>query len=446
MFKKLAALRERIGPGLRQVMANSAWLFTDKMLQLALGLFIGIAVARHLKAAEFGKLNYALTFVSLFTGITGLGGIDVLVIRDISRDPNCKNETLGTAFALQILGGLLTVFLTISIISLLKPDEQELIWLVAIIAGGSIFQAFNVVDYWFQSQLQAKYTVFAKNVGYFFNAFVRIGLIAIKAKVRAFAWVRSAEVVCSSCGLIFVYRKKGNSFQDWSFSLARAIVLLRESVPLILAGLANYIYAYIDQIMLGSLRTDLTEVGIYAVAVKISEIFGLFPMVIAPSVLPKLTALKEKSRQEYMERFQIYFDIMSWLWILVAIPITFLAPYIVLPWGHSFVDSANILTVYIWSQFGANYGVARHTYLVIEGKLPYGIYLNSIGAILNIVLNYFLIPTHGAMGATIATLITYFIVNIALNFAFPELRPVGMLILRSLNFFQSAIRIRGLVK
>jgi hypothetical protein len=52
----------------------------------------------------------------------------------------------------------------------------------------------------------------------------------------------------------------------------------------------------------------------------------------------------------------------------------------------------------------------------------------------------------GAIGATVATLMTYFVVVILVNFLFSELKPVGRLIIRSLNLYQAALRITGLVR
>jgi len=444
MLDKLNAVSQRLGPGLRQVLGNLAWLLTDQILQMALGLLVGVWVARYLGPEQFGILNYAIAFVSLFSSVATMG-LGTLVVRDIARNPDCKEETLGTAFAIQFVGGIITLLLTVTVISVLNPNDSLTRWLVGIIAAGTIFQSFETINFWFQSQVQSKYTVVAKNSVSLLVAALRIGLIQIKAPLIAFAWLRLGEVAFAAVAIALVYQIKGNDLKLWRVSLLRGKELLQESWPLVLSGLAVYIYSKIDQIMLGSLNK--TELGYYAVAVKLSEICDFLPMIIASSIFPKLANLREKNYGEYIKKFQIYSDSMLFLWLGVALPVSLLAPLIVQTlYGEQYAASARVLSVYVWAQFGSNFGIARNAYFALEGQLRYGLYLTVVGSIFNIVLNSLLIPIYGALGATVATLITYFYVIILVNFLIKELRPFGNLILNSLNLYKAASRLIGLIR
>jgi len=445
MLNKLADASRKLGPGLRQVIVNLAWLFTDQILQLGLGLVVGVWVARYLGPDQFGLLNYAIAFVSLFSSIATVG-LGSLVMRDIARNPDCKNETLGTAFGLQFIGGCVTLFLTVGVISLFKPNDTLTHWLVGIIAAGTIFQSFETINIWFQSQVQSKYTVLAKNSVSFLVAAVRIGLVIMKAPLIAFACIRLAEVAITGIAYVYFYQRTGNKIQEWKFKWPRGKELLRESWPIMLSGLAIYLYSKTDQLMLGSMNRN-DELGYYAAAVKISEIADFLPMIIYSSIFPKLVELREKNYQEYLNKFQIYCDSMMVLWLGVAIPISLLAPWIVQTlYGQQYAKAAAVLSIYVWAQFGSNFGVARNAYLTIEGKLQYSLYLTVAGSFLNIGLNFWLIPKYGAFGATAATLITYFCVIILVNFMIVELRPFGKLIWRSLNLYDAAFRLKGLIK
>ena len=445
MLEKLTAASQKLGPGLRQVLANLAWLFTDQMLQLSLGLVVGLWVARYLGPDDFGLLNYAIAFVSLFSSVAKMG-LGSIIIRDIARNPECKNETLGTAFGMQFTGGCITLFLTVTVISLSKPDDSLTRWLVGIIAAGTIFQAFEAVNFWFESQVQSKYTVLARNSVCFLLAGGRIGLVLMEAPLLAFAWMRLAEVASVAIAYVYFYRLTGNKIQDWRFSWARGKELLQESWPILLSGVAVYLYSKTDQLMLGAMNQN-AQLGYYAAAVKIAEICDFLPMIISSSIFPKLANLREKNYAEYLNKFQIYCDTMMFLWLGVAIPISLLSPWIVqVLYGEKYAQSAAVLAIYVWSQFGSNFGVARNTYFTIEGQLRYSLYLTVIGSILNVGLNWLLIPKYGAFGATAATLITYFYVIILVNFLIKELRPFGKLIWRSLNLYKAASRLIGLVK
>ncbi|MCR4321033.1 MAG: oligosaccharide flippase family protein, partial [Candidatus Brocadiaceae bacterium] len=142
---------------LQNILVNTGWLFADRILRMGVGLFVGVWVARYLGPEQFGLYSYALAFVSLFGAFATLG-LDGIVVRDIVRDPACKYETLGTAFVLKLIGGSLTFLLVIIAISLLRPHDRLTHWLVGITAVGMIFQAFDTIDFWFQSQVKSKYT------------------------------------------------------------------------------------------------------------------------------------------------------------------------------------------------------------------------------------------------------------------------------------------------
>ncbi|MEG4012308.1 MULTISPECIES: flippase [unclassified Microcoleus] len=445
MLDKLTAVSQKLGPGLRQVLSNIAWLFTDQILQMVMGLVVGLWVARYLGPAEFGLLNYAVAFVSLFSAVASMG-LGRIVIRDIARNPECKNETLGTSFGLQFIGGLITLVLTVTVISLLKPNDSLTRWLVGIIAAGTIFNSFEAINFWFQSQVQSKYTVLAKNSVSFLVAAVRIGLVTFKAPLLAFACIRLVEVAMVGMAYVYFYQLTGNKIKHWQFSWERSKELILESWPIILSGVAVYVYSKTDQIMLGSMNKN-AELGYYAAAVKISEICDFLPMILSSSIFPRLANLRHNNYQEYLNKFQIYSDIMMFFWLGVAIPISLLSPLIVhLLYGDNYAKSAAVLTLYVWAQFGSNFGLARNTYFTIEGQLRYSFYLTVVGSLFNVGLNLLLIPKYGAFGATVATLITYFYMIILVNFLIKELRPFGRFIWRSLNLYEAARRIKGLIQ
>ena len=446
MLEKIASLTQKLSPGLRQVLSNIGWLVFSKFIELGLSLVVGIWVTRYLGPTQFGMLTYAISFVGMFR-FASLQALKTIVVRDIARDPTTKNETLGTTFALQLAGGLVTLLAAVGIIYWLQPNEPLTHWLVGIIAAGTLFNAFNTIDFWFQSQVQSKYTVVARNSAYVFVAAIRIGLIQLQAPLIAFAWARFAEMVLGSIGIVIAYQKQGNHIQAWRVSWQRVKELLQEGWLLVAAGIAIYIYVDIDKFMLGSMLPDKSELGFYAAAVKISGILDLFPMTLASSILPKLTALKEKNHQDYLDKLQVYFDISTLIWLASAIPVSLLSHYIVqILYGSDFAPAGTLLSVYVWSQFNSCWGVARGTILTIESKLKFNLILTIIGAIVNLILNYIFIPTYGAMGATIATIVTYAIVIILINFLIKELRFVGTLIMRSFNFYAAISRIKKLAQ
>ena len=252
MKNKLVLLIQQLSPTFRKVVANMAWLFADRFMQMGLGLLIGIWVARYLGPEQLGVFNYAIAFVSLFNPLTTLG-LDSIVVRDLAQDSSRKHEILGTAWLLKLLSGLLTLLLTTAIISLLRPDDRLTHWLVGIIAAGTIFQSFETIDFWFRSQIESKYTVFAKNIAYIIAAIIKIALIQMQSPLVGFACIKAGDIALSALALLFVYHRQGQLITLWRVNLPIAQKLLKDSWPVIFSGISIYIYAQIDQVMLGQM-------------------------------------------------------------------------------------------------------------------------------------------------------------------------------------------------
>lgn len=123
VLEKLAALGQKISPGLWKLIGNTGWLFADKILRMGLALVIGVWVARYLGPEQFGLYNYAISFAGLFTMFATLG-LDSIVVRNIVRQPAEKDEILGTTFGLRLMGGCFVVFLAVTTVSLVRPGED----------------------------------------------------------------------------------------------------------------------------------------------------------------------------------------------------------------------------------------------------------------------------------------------------------------------------------
>ncbi|MEG4943303.1 oligosaccharide flippase family protein [Microcoleus sp. F4-D5] len=176
----------------------------------------------------------------------------------------------------------MVLLLAVTAVLLLYPKDSLTLWLVEIVAAGTMFQPFETINFWFQSQVQSKYIAVAKNSVSLLVAGIRIGLILVQASVIAFAGVTLADVALVGLAIALVYQNKGNNLKLWRVSWQRGKKLLQESGQLVVSSWAIFIYSKIDLIMLGFV--DKTESGYYTVAVKLSEICDVLPLIIASSI------------------------------------------------------------------------------------------------------------------------------------------------------------------
>ena len=190
---------------LQKVISNTGWLFADKIIRMGVGLFVGVWIARYLGPEQFGIFNYAIAFVALFLPIANLG-LDSIVVREIVRFPSSKDEILGTVFVLKFFSGILIFISVLAAIILVRPEDTLIQCLVGITAGGIIFQAFDTIDIWFESQVASKYTVYIKNISFLIMTIFKIVLIVIKAPLLAYEWAGFAEIAIGPVGKTYVYK------------------------------------------------------------------------------------------------------------------------------------------------------------------------------------------------------------------------------------------------
>jgi O-antigen/teichoic acid export membrane protein len=188
-----------------------------------------------------------------------------------------------------------------------------------------------------------------------------------------------------------------------------AVDLLRDSWPLILSGMVVAVYMKIDQVMIKEML-DSEAVGQYAAAVRLSEAWYFIPMVISSSLFPAIINAKKISEELYYERLQKLYDLMVWMAVAIALPMTFLSDWVVeLLYGSEYSEAASVLMVHIWAGVFVFLGVASGKWFITEDLQKYSFYRTFFGSVANIVLNFILIPKLGINGAAIATLVSQII-------------------------------------
>ncbi|MCL5272549.1 MAG: flippase [Gammaproteobacteria bacterium] len=407
MYNFNAFFRVQLNIALRKVITNVSWLFVDRMIRMLLGLFVGVWVARYLGPEQFGLLNYAIAFVALFSAFPKLGLNDI-VIRNILHKPVNANETLGTAFFLMLSSGGITLIFTILVCYLVHGNDQFTFWLVTITSAGLIFQAFDFVDFWYQSQVSSKYVIWSREIGFILCSLVKIVLIVNNANLIWFAWVGMLEIAIGSIFMIAVYHFKEQSIFKLKVSLECARSMLRDSWPIVFQGLAIMVYMRIDQVMLGEFAGS-SEVGIYSVATRLTEMWYFVPVSLTASVFPAIINSKKIGEEIYNTRIQKLYNLMIWMSMSVAIIMSFLSTWIiVMLFGEAYQRAGTVLSIQCWMATSVFFGVARTKWLIAEGYFKEGLYIQIIGAGVNIIGNYILIPKYGAVGASTASLVTVF--------------------------------------
>ncbi len=418
---------------LRKITVNTVWLTADRVVRMGIGLIVAVWVARYLGPEQFGILNYALAFVALFTAFATLG-LEHISIREIVRNTDVKYDIIGTTFYLKLSGAIVACVCIGVAVTLIRPDDPLTRTVVMIVAGTLIFHAFDVIDYWFQSQVQSKYSVIARNSAFLIIAGTQVYLILRAAPLEAFAFARLAEFGIAALGLTVMYHLTRQRIAGWSGSLKTAKSLLRDSWPLLFSGIMITIYMRIDQVMIGQMVGD-AEVGIYSAAVRLSEVWYFIPMAIVSSTFPSIVRAKEANEELFYTRLQRLYNLMTFLGYAVAIPATFVAGYIIESlFGSEYSAAGSMLAVLIWGGIFVNLGVARSSFLTTMNWTRLHLLSTLFGCIINVALNFILIPFYGGVGAAISSVAAYWFTAHGSCLLHPSLHRTGKMISKALVF------------
>ena len=415
----------------KKYFVNTSWLFTEKIFRLLLSFIVTVLVIRYLGPEEFGLLSYAISFYGLFSAFSILG-LESITIRELVKNPNRKDELLGSVFLLRLVGGGVTIII-IGLTLYLSNETPSTSLLIIIVSTSVIFQSFNVIDYYFRAEVKAKYSVYVQSSSVLITSLIKLLLVILKAPLIYFAGVFSAEFVFAAIGFIFVYNRFDLKISIGKFRTDLARKLLKDSWPLILSSVMVSIYAKVDQVMIKNIL-NTEQVGYYASAVKLCEAWYFIPIALTNSLFPAIVNAKQVSKEFYNNRMQKLYDILAWMAIAIAVPISFFSKEIInIIFGIEFQSGAIVLAIYIWGGVAVFLGVASNQYLINENFTKLSFLRTFIGMIINVGLNFLLIPIYGIIGAAIATLISYSIATISLIFSKRSFHQVAM-ILKSIFF------------
>jgi O-antigen/teichoic acid export membrane protein len=418
----------------KKYLNNILWIMGDKVTNLGVSFFVTVVVARYLGPEEFGLFSYAISVSSLFAA-AGHMGLSGLVVREVVKRPDERGTTLGTTLGLKLIGmggGYLLLLLYAGLYEGISSIEFVLL---ATAGAVLLLRPFDIVDFWFQAFVQARYVSFARISGLLISSALKVSCVFLGASVIYFVAANVIQALVVAAMLLVLYSAKSSvKFSEWNFSWTRAKELFGQGWMVYLGSIFAVIYLKVDQVMLRWFEGS-ESVGIYAVAAQFSEAWYFVPAAIVTSVFPKLMKLREQSQKEFDRRFQQLLDLLLILALTIALIMTFASEFLVTTFfGEHYLESADILVIHIWAALFIFMRAAFSKWILIENVLVFSLITQGLGSGANVILNYFLIPEYGVTGAAFATLISYSFASFFSLALYPKTRPVFFMMVKSFLF------------
>lgn len=416
---------------MNRIVKNAGWIIGCKVVKAVLVLIVTMITARYLGVANYGLINYAAGIVAFVAPIMKLG-LDGIAVHEIVNHPDKEGETVGSIIVLCFSSSLLCV-LGIFCFSLVANSDEPITISVCVIYGFVLlFQAIEMIQYWFQAKLLSKYSAIAMLISYVVVTIVQTLLLLNHVDLRWFALSYSIDFSVIAIVLLMAYVRI--STQKLSFSINRSKAMLRISKYYIISGLMTTVFNNTDRIMLKLMVGDAST-GIYAAAHTCAGMMTFVFIAIIDSMRSTIFESKKISNDLFEKRIKELYSIVIYFSLFVCIFVTIFSPNIIrVMYGSAYEESANVLRIAIWFTTFSYMGTTRDIWMLSEGKQKYIWRISLYGALMNIVLNYGLIPIWGSIGAAIASVISQIFINIIIGFLIKDLTRSNYLMIAGFKF------------
>ena len=411
---RIRTLSKHIRTSFRSYITNFSWMMVENVVRIALGITVSIYLTRYLGPHKFGILSYGLSLTGILSPLATLG-IDAILLRNVIQDESQEKVLLQTARVLKFIAGICLSILTVLYVYL-TGEETTVVLIVAVLMVGITFNSLNVYKEYIISRKKMRFIAYAGIISLIISNFFRVGLILVEANVIWFAGVVVSAQVVKVFALRNYYKKlseMGRKYFSWSI----AKKLLNDSWPLIFTSFAGIIFIYADQLIIEHFY-DFEKVGIYASAVRLILFFTVIPSIISNMIYPKVIEIyKNCKKEDFINKMsRLYFFHFAFAVLLIAIFLLLGKTIILTLYGDVFIESAIILKIYSFIFVFVFFNPMNNKLLMIENLQKLMLARNVFGLIVNLMLNFTLIPVFGLIGAVYATIISQFAIMISYYF------------------------------
>jgi O-antigen/teichoic acid export membrane protein len=396
------------------VIKNTFWLFSGEVLSRILKLVLIVYAARILGAAGWGAFSYGLSFIGLFF-IFSDSGINGLVTREASKvQSDEKIQYLSTAFYIKTALSFFSLIIGVWIAPLFTTikEAKAVIPLLALMFffesmkefGFSLNRAFE------RMEKEALVKIINNSLIAFF------GILFLVFGSRSPESLAAAYAIGSCLGAILIFWMLRDQVQtllsNFSKKIIRAIFVSSWSLAILI--LVGSIMDKTDAVML-SYWKNATEIGWYSAAQKIFQFLLAVPVMISLATFPRFSRFANKDNEQFTSIFEKSMRVLFLISLPIAIGgIIFGKELIMLLFGMQYLPAIPVFQIMMLLLPLAFSNILITNAIFAFDKQNKTVPYSIAGLILNITLNYVLIPHYGIIGSAIATVISWSFVVILL--------------------------------
>lgn len=388
--------------GVKLVLINVGWMLFDRVFILILNLLVTVHIANYYGRQGYGTYQYAVSVIAIFDILIAF--VDSRVIKKAYNSQDASTLVWEATLS-RILFSAVALIIGFIYILISRSDVVYNTIFFLLLCNSIVLNAKFGMQNRYEFILQSKKIIIASNISYIIGGALQFFAVTLKLEITVIAFI---AVFSSAISLVIVYiqyRKDFGKLKIPNVKFVQLKPLIKESMPLAIAASCAVIYSRCDSIMIGNMLS-MSDVGIYAISVKLISIVQIALSPIRESVYPKLVQLYSNSKKEYEVKYIQISSALTWIYIIGVSASLFILPVgfkVLKPDYYEALSIYNIYVIGIFFMYNAALRAGHYT-LINRGNIL--MYTQIISVLLNIVLNIVLIKFLGLYGAAIATVLT----------------------------------------
>jgi O-antigen/teichoic acid export membrane protein len=381
---------------------------------------IDLQVQNRVGMEDYGLYFALFNFSYIFQIISDLG-IQQHNSRFIAQNPKLLAKYLPDFLALK--GVLALIFFTVSLITglILGYGKAESIELLLLMLCNQILITFI---FYLRSNLAALQFYRTDSLISALDKLLLIGFVAFLLwgpwkegfTIQWFVYAQTASFLVTAISVWIILFRKVKIPLRLKWNSARIVAILRKSWPYALVVFLMTAYTRLDAVMLERMLPGTEgeiQSGVYAFGYRLLDAFNMIGYLFASLLLPMFARMLQK-KEEIGDLLKTAHQWMFFLTASLSYSVLFFGDEL----SHWMLKDASEYTVsvfslLIWSSISSGMIYIFGTLLTANGSMKQMNLVFTIGLILNIIGNAFLIPNFGAWGAALSTVVTQSFVAIA---------------------------------
>ena len=291
------------------MLQNTKWMILCKVIQSLLQMILGMITARYLGPSDYGLISYAASLTAFVVPFMRLG-MDETLVREYVMDPEREGEIAGTAMVMNMVSAFACTACVMLFSMAANHTEPVTVAVCTLYSVCLIFQAMEMIQYWFHAKLLSKYSSLAMLFSYTLVAIYKIVILVTHKSIYWFAVIHSVEYGITALILVTAYVKlKGKRF---SCSLRTARMLFSRSKYYILASLMVTVFQNTDHIMLKMMIGDVAN-GYYTSAITCTATVGFVYAAIIDSWRPIILECHRSDKGRFEKNIICIYSVVIYL-------------------------------------------------------------------------------------------------------------------------------------